>query len=385
MATVKIKYRASSTKPKMGRLYVQIIHNRESKQIRTTTAISESEWLNKSYLPDEVATIIERVEASIEYLEQTCKAFTVSDIDEAYTNYHKRSLFVFAQQTIDYLKSIGKQRTMETYVSTINSFKRFRTMEDVAINKIDSDLVKAYEVYLLRGGIQPNTVSFYMRILRAIYNRAVERGLSIQKYPFKGITTRPHKTVKRSLSTENLKRLKSENLTLFPSMEFARDLFMFSFYTRGMSFVDMAYLRKKDVQSGVLCYRRRKTGQQLHIRWEECMQEIVDRYSQRAEATPYLLPIIKSTTKEEDKQYKVAIHTVNHNLKRLAKLIGLTTNLTSYCARHTWASVAKSKNIPISVISEGMGHENEKTTQIYLASLDNIIIDNANFDIISDI
>lgn len=384
MATIKVKFRASSTKPKMGKLYVQIIHNREAKHIKTATSISENEWINKSYSSDEVKQIIKRVECSLEFLEQTRRSFTASDIIETYETHHERGLFRFSELTIEYLRSIGKVRTAETYVTTLNSFKRFRENRDVAISSIDGDLVKAYEAYLLRGGIQPNSVSFYMRILRAIYNRAVERGLSLQNFPFKSVSTRTYKTIKRAISRTELRALKNENLEQLPAMEFARDIFLFSFYTRGMSFVDMAHLRKKDMKSGILSYRRRKTNQQLHIRWEHCMQEIVDKYAHRATSTPYLLPIIGTTDRDELKQYRVAIFTVNYNLKKVAKLLGITITLTTYVSRHTWASVARSKNIPISIISEGMGHDSETTTQIYLASLDSHVIDNANSLIIAD-
>ena len=221
-----------------------------------------------------------------------------------------------------------------------------------------------------------------MRIFRATYNRAVDEDLILSKQPFKHISIKAEKTLKRALTASDLRLLSKEDLSQFPAMEFARDMFLFSFYTRGMSFIDMAHLRKKDLQNGILSYRRSKTNQALHIRYEKCMQKIVDKYA--ISDIPYLLPIIKSTDKDFMKQYNVAIYTINKNLKRTAKLLGLSINLTTYCARHSWASIARSKNIPISVISEGMGHDNEKTTQIYLASLDSQIIDNANKLVISD-
>ena len=150
-----------------------------------------------------------------------------------------------------------------------------------------------------------------------------------------------------------------------------------SFYTRGMSFVDMAYLRKKDLQNGVLSYRRRKTGQLLFIKWEKCMQEIVDKYD--TSQSNYLLPIIKPFGDiDERKQYIYAAHNINRCLKIIGKELGLSVSLTLYVARHAWASIAKSKNVPLSVISEGMGHDSEATTRIYLASLDTVAIDKAN-------
>ena len=166
-------------------------------------------------------------------------------------------------------------------------------------------------------------------------------------------------------------------------MEWARDLFMFSFYTRGMSFVDMAYLKKTDLQNGVLVYRRQKTNQQLTIKWEKPMQDIVNKYA--SPESPYLLPIIRDTHTDARLQYKNAIHLVNNKLKLIGKEIGLGIPLTTYVARHGWASIAKHKNIPIGIISEALGHDSEKTTRIYLDSLDTSAVDKANSQILNSL
>ena len=169
-----------------------------------------------------------------------------------------------------------------------------------------------------------------------------------------------------------------------PHLDYARDMFLFSFYTRGMSFIDMAYLKKSDLKNGILTYRRRKTGQQLTIKWEKCMEEIVNKYEGRS-AMQYLLPIITNSFANERVQYMNALSRVNVTLKEVARLVDLQIPLTMYCARHGWASVAKSKNIPLSVISEGMGHDSEETTRIYLASLDTSVVDRANSLILKDL
>lgn len=220
-----------------------------------------------------------------------------------------------------------------------------------------------------------NSVSFYNRILRAVYNRAVEKEMTAQRYPFKHVYTGVDKTVKRAVSLAAIRQIKELDLLSKPSLDFARDMFLFSFYTRGMSFIDMAFLKKKNLCGGILSYRRRKTGQQLFIRWEESMQEIVDKYP--ANENGYLLPIIKSPGRER-LQYRNALRLVNNKLKAISEAAGLQTKLTMYVSRHSWASIAKSQNIPLSVISAGMGHDSENTTQIYLAALDNAVIDNAN-------
>ena len=143
-----------------------------------------------------------------------------------------------------------------------------------------------------------------------------------------------------------------------------------------MAFVDMAYLQKKNLKDNVLTYRRKKTGQLLSIRWEDCMENIVDQYSSLS--SPFLLSIIKDSTGNTRKQYHNALTLINHNLKAIGKELGLTLPLTMYVARHSWASIARDEGIPISVISEGMGHDSESTTQIYLASLETQVIDKAN-------
>lgn len=229
-------------------------------------------------------------------------------------------------------------------------------------------------------GVCPNTSSYYMRGLRAIYNRAVEKGMTVQRDPFKYVYTGIGKTVKRAVPLKVIRRIRDMDLALFPAMDFARDIFMFSFYTRGMSFIDMAYLKKKDLQNGILSYRRQKTGQQLFVKWEKPMQEIVDKYD--TVSTPYLLPVIKDMNADARRQYKNAAHLVNDKLKKLGVRLGLDIPLTSYVARHGWASIARSRNIPLATISEAMGHDSEKTTRIYLASLDTSSVDKANSQIL---
>lgn len=295
----------------------------------------------------------------------------------------KKSLSSFMEVTITSLKRSGKVRTSETYTTTLSSFMKFMNGKDVMLNSVDSDLMAAYEAHLKEHGVSLNSISFYMRILRATYNRAVEKGVTKQRYPFKHVYTGIEKTVKRAVSLDVIKQIKDMDLSMFPSMSYARDMFLFSFYTRGMSFIDMAYLKKKDLVDGILTYRRKKTGQLLSIKWEHCMQDIVDR--NRTNSSQYILPIIGGLSKEERKQYKNAICLVNRKLKELGKMLGLSHPLTMYVARHSWANIAKGKNIPVSIISEGMGHGSEKTTLIYLASLDAGVIDNANMLILEDL
>lgn len=271
---------------------------------------------------------------------------------------------------------MGRFRTAERYTTTLNSLMRFCMNREILLEEMDSNFMIAYETYLKSTGLCPNSTSFYLRNLRAIYNRAVAANLIEQRFPFKYVYTGIEKTVKRAVSLSVIREIKRLELEAYSTMDYARDMFMFSFYTRGMSFIDMAYLKKTDLSKGVLSYRRKKTGQRLYIKWEDVMQDIVEKY-ERLE-NPYLLPIINNTVSDDRRQYKTMAHTVNRNLKLIGERLGISIPLTMYVARHAWASIAWSKNISLSVISEAMGHDSENTTRIYLASLDTSMIDSAN-------
>ena len=286
-------------------------------------------------------------------------------------------MFNFMQHVIEQLQQLGRARCSESYTSTLNSFKKFRNQKDVLLSEMDSEMMQAYEAYLKGKGLCPNSSSFYLRNLRAVYNRAVEKKLVKQQYPFKHVYTGIDKTVKRAIPLQTIKAIKNMDFRTDSSLDFARDMFLFSFYTRGMSFIDMAYLEKKNLKNGILTYRRRKTGKQLSIKFEKCMQELVEKYD--IPQSTYLLPIIQpSSSKTEREQYLYAAHHINRHLKSIGTLLGISIPLTLYVARHSWASIAKCQRIPLSVISEGMGHESERMTLIYLATLDTVAVDKAN-------
>lgn len=403
MASVKVKFRPSSIDGKEGSIYYQVIHNRVVRHIRTDYRIFESEWNDKAsivslpilasterrnYLQSVTNCIkwdIKRLNVIIALCEKRNGNYTTDDIVAKFNEQaNEQSLFCFMQGVIDQLKRLNRIRTSETYTAALSSFMKFRDGQDILLCEVDSDTMMLYEAWLKAKSICPNTVSFYMRILRAVYNRAVEKKLVEQRHPFKHVYTGIDKTVKRAVPLKVIKCIKELNLTLKPHLDYARDMFLFSFYTRGMSFIDMAYLKKADLKNGVITYRRKKTNQQLSIRWEKCMAEIVAKYEGRS-ATQYLLPIITDPLTEERIQYRNALCRVNVALKEVARLANLSIPLTMYCGRHSWASIAKSKNIPLSVISEGMGHDSEETTRIYLASLDSNVIDKANSLILKEL
>lgn len=398
MVSIKLKFRPSTIDGKEGSLYYQVIYKRVIRQIATHYKIMPNEWYAESDTlriidNDERYNYLQSIQRRIQWDKKRLMKiidrfinseydFSADSIIDAYYNEIKDiTLFNFIEKLIVKLQKNGQVRTSETYNCTLNSFKRFRHGNDLYFVELDNDLLMSYEYFLKSEGLSMNTISFYMRRLRAIYNRAVEEGIAEQNNLFKKVYTSSEKTVKRAIPLKSIKRLKSLDLSYSTAKAFARDMFLFSFYTRGMSFVDIAYLQKKDLKNGVLNYRRKKTGQLLYVRCEPCMQEIIKRYESATNST-YLLNIIKDNKNDARKQYLNALTLINRSLKSIGKLIGLDKPLSMYVARHSWASIAKAEGISLSVISEGMGHDSESTTQIYLASLDSSVIDKANQKII---
>lgn len=402
MATVKVKLRPSSVPGQPGTVYYQVIHNRMIKQITTSYRIRTSEWseqrnmidvdyqsVRKSFLlsvRECIRSDVERLDRIIRKKTYSGKVFTVDDIvAEFRRNGTEYSMLDFMEAQIVRLKGNGKLRTSETYRQALNSFRRFLheksfesgiDSEDIMLDELTTVIMEAYEAWLKSNGNVPNTVSFYLRILRAVYNRAVEQEMTMDRKPFRHVYTGVDKTVKRALPIDVIRKIKTIDLSLTPKIDFARDMFMLSFYFRGMSFIDMAFLKKENLCKGYLVYRRQKTGQKIRIAWTSEMQAILDKYEPNP--TDYLLPIITSTSINPRNAYRNNSYSINHSLKIIGEKLKLSMPLTFYCSRHSWASAAKCKGISLSVISEALGHDSESTTAIYLASLDSSAVDKAN-------
>lgn len=400
MASIKVKFRPSTVADHEGTIYYQILHERKPRQLLSEYHVFQSEWdesramvvtTQNSERKAFILSIRERIRWDVERLTKIIRKldgnglqYTADDVIDEFNRYAQEySLFNFMESIIIKLKQNGKVRTSETYTSALNSFKKFRKDEDIMLDCLNSEVMEAYEAWHQSRGVAPNTISFYTRILRAVYNRAVEEDIVENKNPFRHVYTGVDKTIKRALPLPVIKKIKALDLSLTPALDYARDMFMMSFMLRGMSFIDMAFLRKADLQNGYVTYRRRKTGQKLVIEWTNEMQLILDKYPENA--SDYLLPVIRNPGTNERCTYHNMGYNINHSLKAVAKVVGVTIPLTLYVARHSWASIAKSKGIPLSVISEGMGHDNEATTQIYLASLDTSAVDKANSLILKSI
>ena len=226
-----------------------------------------------------------------------------------------------------------------------------------------------------------------MRMLRAVYLRAVDAEMAVfRPRLFKGVYTGTRVTVKRALSENDLRKLNEPKPAVREcSLERTRMLFLLLFMLRGIPFVDIAYLRKCDLQDNVLMYRRRKTGSWLTVRVEPRAMSLIEQLKTPDESSPYLFPFINGTDADAYRQYQSALRNFNARLKRLGALAGVKGSLSSYCARHSWATIANYHNYQQELICNAMGHSSVKVTETYFKQHTDERIGQMNKEILSQV
>lgn len=287
----------------------------------------------------------------------------------------------FMRGIITEKETAGQFRTAEAYRATLNCWLRFIDPEKAMPWKmVTPRSMTMFADYLKGRGATRNTQSFYFRILRAVCNRAQEEGVAVLPGNlFDNVYTGKARTRKRALPIEDIRKIAAAE-PKNRKEQLARDMFIFSFITRGMAPIDMALLRKGNIVDGRLAYRRHKTGRAITMEWITEMREIADRYVR--DGSDYLFPLVSSDGAEGWRQFKRSSQMVNYHLRKLGKRLNMPMHLTLYVARHSWATVAKSTGVPTALISEAMGHVSERMTQVYLGSIDVGRVDSANREIV---
>lgn len=395
MASVRIMFRPSTVEGKEGTLYFRVIHERVARTVFTDCHVFRDEWdaaastiiikgtkERRAYLEltaSKLKSDQERLDRIIAEKEVSRVKFTADDVVTEYRKQPESMTFsTFIRSMAEKKMAAKRYGTAKTYRDALASFSNFRNGEDVSFDALDKETICQYEAWMKDKGLKLNTSSCYLRTLKTLYLKAVDMGLTDDKDIFSRVFTGFATTAKRAITIEAIRKILKLRLKDGSALAFARDMFMLSFYLQGISFVDMAYLKKADIRNGVLQYSRKKTGQAITISWEREMQEIVDAYSHQTKDTPYLLPIIRIQDGTEREQYEKTEHNVNRNLKKIGVMAGLHIPLTTYVTRHSWASIMRDMGNDISVISRGLGHEDIKTTQIYLSAIDNSTVMKAN-------
>lgn len=291
----------------------------------------------------------------------------------------------YFQQQIAQVREEGRFSTASNYRTAFLSFQRFLKGERLSLKDLTPSLVARYERWLKSTRVGMNTISCYMRSLRAVYNKAVEENRVADRQPFKDSYTGYPQTDKRSISVQEIRQLQEVPLRPGSSLQWVRDIFLFCVFACGIPFVDVAFLRKSQLsEDGYLTYRRRKTNQQIRLKLPPSALEIVRRY--HSDGTDYLFPILtKESPDEAYRQYRIRLSYYNKRLKELGRLAGISHKLTSYVSRHSWASLAYNSHADVSVISKGLGHTSSRTTYIYIKGIDDKRLDDANQRIVDEI
>ena len=293
-------------------------------------------------------------------------------------------VLTFMKQVANRLQVEGNFGTAHVYRSSLNAIIAYRGKSDFVFSEVTSEWLKGFEVHLRNRGCSWNTVSTYMRTFRAVYNRAVNlQEVSYVPYLFRSVYTGTRADHKRALNDDDMKKVfvnLSRKAGVSLSVRQAQELFILMFLLRGMPFVDLAYLRKSDLRDNVITYRRRKTGRSLSVTLTPEAMILIKKYMNRDSSSPYLFSFLKSRegTKEAYREYQLALRSFNQRLMLLGELLGLGDKLSSYTARHTWATTAYYCEIHPGVISEAMGHSSITVTETYLKPFQDKKIDEAN-------
>lgn len=371
-------------------IVLQIIKDRRKKVLWLGYSAKLSQWDSEKNLPKRnhsnsarlrnlILSKLTEVEGIFLDLDDSGKPYTAQDvIDKLTIDERSDNLFVFTEKEIEKMKFLGQKGNAAIYQNTLNVYKNFRDEKDIALKHIDVRELNKFKDHLISKGSMPNTISFHLKTLRAIYNRAIKaKAVSENLFPFKNFPIKIHSTEKRAIQKEDIDKITLLNLEVRPDLVLPRDLFLFSFYMRGMSFVDIAYLKVSNIHGERLTYERKKTKQKFSIRLTEKAKEIIKRYNDLKLKKSYIFPILQREG-QEYLDYRNAMRLMNKKLKDIGVLAELEEPLSTYTARHSWATIAKRMGEATAVISEGLGHDSEKTTQIYLDSFENDVLDEAN-------
>ncbi len=388
----------------MGRVYLRVVHGGRSASVTTDYRVWRHEWDAENRqlkLPrgdtERVQKLLEfhmamradarRLEGVIEEFEKR-GFYTAEDVIERYKTLTSKGIKGYVEELAKELEMRGCSNTARTYRKAVAHYREFNEGRDVGFEGITAKSVRDFQMSLKSKGLSTNTVALYIRTLKVIYNKAVGDMYVLHpaENPFAGVFMGVSATRKRALTANEIARLsaldptlRQVNNVLSESDKKALAMFLFCCHARGMCFVDMAHLRRGDIHGDTIRYVRRKTGRVIEVKIVPTMQRILDWMAPSAGGSDYLFPVITDPLQDMQRQYESGLRLQNKCLKRIAKLCGIPhERLTTHVSRHSWATIARNQGLPLAVISEGLGHSNQRTTEIYLASLEQSVLDNAS-------
>lgn len=328
----------------------------------------------------------ERAYQIITELEIENPDYTIQEFDTRFRityNPVTNDVFAFFDEIIQEMTYAGRVGNAKSYKDTKTSVQIFHKSKKLNFREVNSTFLSKYDAFLRSRGGTDGGVGVKMRAIRALFNKAIERGIVKESlYPFKKykISGLRGKGFKRALDFEEIMRIVNVDLSKHPHLVDTRNYFVFSFYTRGMNFADMMCLEWKDVEKNVIYYTRAKTKGNFSIAIMPPVREILDHYRINGYGNKYVFPLLYrenyTPTQLADRKHKM-LGIYNKNLKELATICEITKNVSSYVARHSFANCLKQKGVATDVISESLGHQNLTVTQAYLKELDTQVVDKA--------
>lgn len=393
MTTIKIVLKKKSNKDGTHSIIMRITKDRKSKIITLGMTSLPKDW-------DEQKSQYKRSHPNHNtknrvLLKLKAKAlkiiddFMVEEVDFSLNQFEEKfrgsksknpNVVTFFNEVIDEQIKSGKIGSAKADRDTRNALKKFGST-NLKFKDITPEFLDKFEVYLRSNGSEDGGIAFRMRHIRGLFNKAIKRGLVGQEYyPFRTykIAKLKGKQLKRALSIEDFKKIKEFDISKYPNLIEAYDYFMFSFYARGMNFVDMMKLKWNDIQNGRIQYIRSKTKGHFNIEINEEIQKILDKYKKQNRPTEYVFPILLSndlTPKQIYNRKAKVLKRYNKKLKEIAELAGVNVKLTSYVARHSTATILKQIGTSTDVISEILGHSDVKITKTYLKEFSNELLD----------
>ncbi len=409
MPSYAFSFRASLRKGGYpGKLYLRVVYGADSRSVTTEYRVYPEEWdaarrwLKLPYgrgergrqlaeIENSMMCDLRRMDVVIGKLKKE-GAYTIDEIMGRYRAVMKgNTLFAYTEKLAKEMDEGGFIRTAKAYRTAASRLIEFSGDKNLSYERITPALLGDFQAELKAGGRTMNTISCYMRTLRAIYNKAINDGRIARHGDnlFGNVYTGVSTTRKRALTHDELSMLVSFDPTEEVSSRTKRQdlpehlqpglaMFLFCYHARGMCFIDMAYLKKTDLRSDTIHYKRHKTGQQIELQVLPAMRRILDWFNFQTAGSPYMFPVITDANGDTNLQYESGLRLQNQRLKRIAELCGIHKKFSTHSARHSWATVAKNAGLPLAVISEGLGHTNQRTTEIYMASLERSVLDHAS-------
>lgn len=311
-------------------------------------------------------------------------------MDEQETKKKVPELIPCIQGVIAQLRSDKKHPAVHTYTATMHSFTAFSAEKGVPMT-VEAVFIKGrlkeYENWLRERKAEWNTVSTYMRTLKAVYNRLVaDKRVAYEPRLFEDIYTKVESHTKRSLDEEQMQTLLTTDFEALPhDVQCAFAYFLLMFLFRGMPFIDLAHLRKQDLKGNTLTYCRHKTRREIVLHIPQVAVKLFEAFSNQSPCSGYLFPILDEGIKDDAElyeYYRKALRRFNKKLQKVAGLLLGGAALSSYTPRHTWATLAFHSGVPVGIISKALGHSSIKVTETYLKPFENAKVDMANDELI---